>query len=126
MQCFSHQQNAAIGICAHCGKGICAECVTDTGTGLACSPGCETQIEFKRSISELQKRAVKSSTSSWSPNMLLYSVLGVLFVVLGITFSEMAPRYLFVALGVACMGYGIYCLFLNRRFVTQSREVPYR
>ena len=34
MNCYNHQSSAAVGLCKHCGKGLCAACTVDLGHGL--------------------------------------------------------------------------------------------
>ena len=55
MQCFNHPEKAAIGICKACNKGLCAECASDLGHGLACRGIHEQKVEalqalFKQSV----------------------------------------------------------------------------
>lgn len=44
MRCFYHPQVEAVGICRNCQKGLCAECVTDLGNGIACKGKCEREV----------------------------------------------------------------------------------
>lgn len=36
MLCFNHPDRSAVGVCKACGRGLCPDCVTDLGHGLAC------------------------------------------------------------------------------------------
>ena len=45
MQCSSHNNVNATGVCAYCGRGLCSECARLSSTGqLACSENCETKL----------------------------------------------------------------------------------
>lgn len=36
MNCYNHPDRPAVGTCKACGKGLCADCSSDLGHGLAC------------------------------------------------------------------------------------------
>ena len=44
MRCYYHQDRDAVGLCKSCGKGLCADCQTDLGQGLACKGRCEARV----------------------------------------------------------------------------------
>jgi hypothetical protein len=54
MQCFLHQDVAAVGICRTCGKGICPACAREIDRGIVCSEAC---AQFAIVTRELQDRA---------------------------------------------------------------------
>ncbi|MCP3166397.1 hypothetical protein [Myxococcus qinghaiensis] len=45
MNCFQHAPVAAVGLCKNCQRGICLECLTDLGDGLACRNRCEQKVQ---------------------------------------------------------------------------------
>jgi hypothetical protein len=45
MRCFYHQTNEAVGLCRHCGRGLCPDCAADTTGGLACKGNHEDQVQ---------------------------------------------------------------------------------
>ena len=40
MNCYNHAETSAVGICKHCSKALCHECMTDTGV-VACRSACK-------------------------------------------------------------------------------------
>ena len=40
MDCYYHDETAAVAVCRSCGKGLCRACGVDVEQGVAC-PGCE-------------------------------------------------------------------------------------
>jgi len=44
MNCFTHRNKNAIGICKACNKSVCEECSIDTDRGLACSEECVKEV----------------------------------------------------------------------------------
>lgn len=56
MLCYRHPSAQAIGACKACCKGICSECATDTGYGLACTETCQLNVA---EINEMNERSLK-------------------------------------------------------------------
>lgn len=42
MNCFTHEETAAVGVCGHCGRAICRSCAVDLGFRLVCGEICAT------------------------------------------------------------------------------------
>lgn len=40
MKCYYHHTKDAVGVCRHCSKGICTDCLSDTVNGIACTNSC--------------------------------------------------------------------------------------
>jgi len=53
MNCYTHNDAYAIGICKACAKALCMECAHDTGNGLACKDTC---IEEVNAVNEIMER----------------------------------------------------------------------
>ena len=67
MQCFNHSDRNAVGLCKVCSKGLCHDCVTDLGHGLACKDKHEAEAEGINMI--ITKNAKMYKSTGW--NMLL-------------------------------------------------------
>jgi len=63
MDCFNHIDRPAVGICKHCNKGLCPDCSTDTGAGIACTA---TRIEEVESVNRLIASNKKTMASQGS------------------------------------------------------------
>lgn len=50
MKCRTHLDHEAIGLCKHCHRFICEECLLDTGWGVVCSKACADELEVSRKI----------------------------------------------------------------------------
>ena len=59
MKCFLHLSVEAVGICKHCAKGMCPDCVSDTGQGIACSELCQEQVLLLASLMRSSTTATK-------------------------------------------------------------------
>lgn len=44
MNCYTHTDSSAIGICKSCYKGVCSQCAIEIENGLACSETCKNSI----------------------------------------------------------------------------------
>ena len=66
MKCFSHPAEA-VGICAYCGRGLCAECAkpgTDTRR-LVCSEGCADALtRDDAAMNSILQKSVQSARAS--------------------------------------------------------------
>jgi hypothetical protein len=58
VNCFYHPGVCAVGICKSCGKGLCPDCATDLGKGLACRNQCEADVTALR---ELTARNIRNA-----------------------------------------------------------------
>ena len=81
MHCFNHQDIDAVGVCKHCGKGLCPSCLTDLGYGLACRDSHEQAVEniniFITRSSQLRRVLLFVLTA-------FFAFMGLVFVVYGI------------------------------------------
>jgi hypothetical protein len=54
MKCFNHNTKDAIGVCAHCGRGLCLECIPPSpARRLTCSAECSTGISANSTALQL-------------------------------------------------------------------------
>lgn len=44
MNCYTHKDDSAIGICKYCYKGVCLQCAIEIKNGLVCSEVCKNNI----------------------------------------------------------------------------------
>ena len=95
MRCFNHSEIRAVGLCKHCYKGLCHECASDLGFGLACRDLHEQQVT---SVKAMVERATRLQTVNRSNKYLT----PIFFLVLG---SFFAGYDLYADLG---FGYGLW------------------
>ena len=121
MRCFYHEDREAVGSCKSCGRGLCRECAVDLAKGLACRGHCEADaqaliqlIDRNIQLSSNASRAVQQSRSVRSGAGIFHIIMGVLFVIFGI--RDFDRLNLIVFMGAGFIAYGIYWLFLARRF----------
>jgi hypothetical protein len=66
MKCHLHNSNEAIGVCAHCGRALCRECVTSPAPlRLACSTACAEETKrLETAIELLVERSTQNARAS--------------------------------------------------------------
>ena len=116
MRCFQHPDRDAVGICKCCGKGLCPDCLTDLGKGLACRDRCEEQvrsvndmIERNLRLAPATRQIVHSNRSARIQAALLQLVLGLVF--LGWWFQSETRLDLTLLFGAVFLLNGGYSLF---------------
>jgi hypothetical protein len=65
MKCAKHSSEA-IGVCAYCGRAVCAECVKDSdGTRLVCSPTCaEPLLRNEKALNLILQKSLQTAKAS--------------------------------------------------------------
>lgn len=83
MQCFRHPERAAVGICKHCQRGLCPDCVALVDDILACRDVHEEDVAAltrKLTTEMLQADRVRSV---YIRNCIFYGLVGTVFAALG-------------------------------------------
>lgn len=74
MNCFRHAPAAAVGICKSCQRGVCPECLTDVGDGLACRGPCEAKVQ---SLNAMLNRSPLAYSTAGSGYRIVGGLMGV-------------------------------------------------
>lgn len=102
MKCHRHRERDAVGVCAACGKGLCAElCAHDGDFGLHCDDACARRLRTR-------ERAGASTPVAWFWSTLLVA-LGAVLLYYGYRYSEWSmsvPNLL----GMLFVWYGVVLL----------------
>lgn len=120
MQCFNHDESAAIGMCKHCCKGLCSACATDLGFGLACHELHEEQVKSTHAMVAKAARLQAANRSSKYLGPAFFIVLGSLFATWGV-FMEGGPTNFVFAIGIAFLLYGAFVLSVVRKAYAQPK-----
>ena len=84
MNCFYHPETVAVGLCKSCSRGICPDCATDIGTGLACKDKCEERAMKIDKLIDANEQALKVSNKQVGRNAYLFVAMGILFCIPGL------------------------------------------
>ncbi len=83
MKCHRHHERDAVGVCAACGKGLCADaCAHDGDAGLHCDAACA-----RRLLTRERAAASNSNPVAWGWSTLLV-LLGAALLYYGYLYSE--------------------------------------
>lgn len=86
MKCFNHSDVSAIGICKACGKGLCRDCLTDLGHGLACKNVHEERVQGFELINSQNIKAYTDASKNIFLLPAFFVFMGMIFV--GFALSE--------------------------------------
>lgn len=120
MKCFNHPDIDAVGLCKQCNKGLCVDCITDLGDGIACKNLHEDEVN---EIIALVKR--NAMVSQASPNNIwimpaFYLFLGFIFVGLGL-FRESNLFSFPMILGSGFIFFGIF-IYIRYKSIYKTKK----
>ena len=78
MRCYDHTTDEALGICRHCGRGLCAKCANEVKGVLACK-GCMSEVALAAQSAHLVSwlaRALGAVLMGW---LVYVGVVTILF-----------------------------------------------
>ncbi len=84
MNCYYHPDTPAIGICKHCGRGLCTDCAAFVDDCLACKNRHEEQVH---DLNQLAQRSILQSKrigSNYLRNAIFYGLVGFAFAGFGL------------------------------------------
>lgn len=121
MNCFNHNELSAVGICKHCNKGICQNCLSDTRDGIACKGHCTEEVMAINKLIEHNKKVVKGTSRNFTSSGILFIVMGSIFILTTILLYRKFDPFL-SAMGVLFLAYGIYILLKGRSYKEDPRD----
>jgi sulfite exporter TauE/SafE len=117
MVCFYHPDRPALGICSHCHRGLCENCLTVVDDVLACKDRHE--IEVKSLIQTRLRLALQTGRigSGYVRNAVFYGLVGVAFSAFGLF------QYRFLGLqGLLFVVLGAFLLYAAGANFLESRR----
>ncbi|NKF21209.1 hypothetical protein [Solimonas marina] len=114
MHCFTHQDVEAVGVCKACYKGLCTQCASDLGLGLACKGEHE---QFVEATNALLSRSIRISSINKHGSFVVpgfYAFLGAAFLLSGIITKTKASPFS-IAMGCGFVVFAIITLVANRK-----------
>ena len=117
MRCFYHPRRNALGICSHCQRGLCSECLALVDDRLACKNRHEAQV---LAINQVLRRDMVQSQrmgAGYVRNAIFYGLAGALFCGFG------AIQYRFLGLqAVFFILIGLFLLYAGGANLAESRK----
>lgn len=118
MHCFNHTEKEAIGICKTCQRGLCPDCATDLGHGLACAGKHEKDVNTIKTLIDLNVKISESTTQTWKA-YLLFVALGSVLIHEGLL-SEHNFTNVFLGFGICFVAFGVYGYFYNKKLYARK------
>lgn len=113
MKCFNHSDKDSVGICKACGKGLCRECVTDLGYGLACKGMHEVEVENINTLVSKNIDAIESAPKNAMILPAFFLLSGLVFAGFGYFSKRGITDFSFI-LGSVFIVFAIVVYFRNR------------
>ena len=80
MHCYNHPEKEAVGICKHCHKGLCTECLTDLEHGLACKDVHEDAVNELNAIIGISARTLEKGKVSRFASPVFFIFFGAVVI----------------------------------------------
>jgi hypothetical protein len=106
MNCFNHTNIAAVGVCKCCYRGLCSECTTDLGHGIACKGKHENEVTSINMIIEKNAQIYGAASKNSLATPIFYLAMGLVFAGYGL-FSNNGARSFSIILGSVFIVWGI-------------------
>ena len=113
MNCFNHPGTPAIGTCKACSKGLCKECATDLGHGLACKDTHEGEVNDLNMIISKNVKVFSAAPKNTLLAPLFYLFMGLVFAGFGYTSKGGVTDLPFI-LGIGFIVFGVVVFVRNR------------
>ena len=84
MNCYYHPNQPAVGICKHCQRGLCTDCIAEVDDSLACKDRHEEQVSALDVLMERNLLQAGRVGSVYTRNAIFYSLVGILFAGFGL------------------------------------------
>ena len=114
MICFNHHEKQAVGICKSCQRGLCPECATDLGYGIACKDKHETQVTTLDTITNQSAKIYSVTPKTRNAAPLFYGFMGAIFAGFGLMKGNGVTDLLFV-IGAGFIVFAIYLYVYNKK-----------
>jgi len=113
MRCFTHTEREAVGVCKACAKGLCPECASDLGHGLACRGVHEPAVERLNQLTLRASRVQSTAGRARYAAPAFTGTVGLIFC--GYGYLHEGMRGFLFPLGCIFVVYGLIVFGANRR-----------
>lgn len=114
MRCFYHPEKEAVGICKSCQRGLCPECATDLGHGLACAGKHEQDVNTIKTIIDQSAKIYEVTPKTRNAAPLFYGFMGAVFAGYGLLNGRGVTDFS-VILGTGFIVFAVYTYVYNKK-----------
>ena len=119
MNCFNHKDVVSVGQCKSCCRGLCIDCISDLGHGIACKNTHEAEVENLNMVINRSTQVYKEAPKNIIVTSIFYSFMGASFMYLGYIGKHKSSST-FLLLGLGFIVYGIVIYFKNKKSFQSS------
>ena len=120
MKCYRHNDRDAVGSCKACHKGLCPDCATDLGHGLACKGMHEELVGTYHMIIERNAKIYAAAPrNSWIAPV-FYAFMGFIFA--GFGYTQQGVSSLAFILGVGFVAFAAILFIRSRQMFGSACE----
>jgi hypothetical protein len=120
MNCFTHGEAAAVGVCGQCGRSVCRSCAIDLGFRLVCSEGCASLARNSHALVVSAERAwgVGEEKPKVPVPVIMCGLLGAIFLCFALYNLLIVQRndWFGVAVGIAFVALAFLYYQRSRQF----------
>ena len=120
MNCFNHPNIVSVGTCKACSKGLCNDCLTDLGHGLACKGVHEELVESYNTIISKNAKAYDNVEKNVIVAPLFYLFMGIVFA--GFGYHKYGTTNLIFILGVGFIVFSVIVYRRNKAMFQSEKE----
>ncbi len=113
MQCFNHHDRGSVGLCKHCSKALCPDCLTDLGHGLACRDLHEPAVERIHALISRNTQVNQLAPRTWYVVPAFTAFMGLVFA--GYGFFGRGANGFTAILGLGFIAYSVVLAVANHR-----------
>jgi len=84
VNCYYHPTQPAVGICKHCQRGLCTDCIAEVDDSLACKDRHEEQVRALEALTARNLLQAGRVGSVYRRNAIFYFLVGILFAGFGL------------------------------------------
>ena len=110
MNCYTHAEAAAVGICKHCLRGVCADCATMVEGAVSCPGECEARVGMIQRVSANNPAVFEAANRQIRQQGVALVALSVIFLGMGgwgTLQGEDAYTFLFFTAGAVFLTLGV-------------------
>jgi hypothetical protein len=129
MRCFNHPDAQAAGLCKHCSRGICAECIALVEDAVSCGGECGAHVERLHRMMEhsygMMKRSdqlIGGTANAYAGLAVGTGVLGVVMLSFGLLSRYTEIRMFTVPAGLVFIIAAVFLRGLSRRFASKESD----
>jgi hypothetical protein len=123
MRRFNHPGSEAVGVCRHCGRGLCSECIAIVEEAVACRGRCEARVVAIQRMLRANPLVFYTAGRQWRSSGVYVSFVGAVLAVLGgvVLYASDQNETGMLILGGLFLGFGAIMLLRGAVMMRTSR-----